>query len=211
MVSFGVLLAMWIVTTTVVNVRERIHGVRSGILGRLARQPRGYWGMIVAHLGIAVFIVGVTFVKGYESERDVRMDVGDTLTLGQYTFRFDGVTETTGPNYKAARGIIDVSRNGVHDTTLHPEKRAYNAGGMPMTNAAIDSGPWGDRYVSLGEPVAGGAWSVRVYSKPFITWIWLGCVMMGLGGFLALSDRRYRSLARRDALVLERTAAPRPA
>jgi cytochrome c-type biogenesis protein CcmF len=210
MVSFGLLLSLWIVTSTVVNVRERVRGVRAGFFGQLARQPRGYWGMIVAHLGIAVFIVGVTLVKGYEAERDVRMGVGDTLTLGAYTFRFDGVTTTAGPNYTAARGIIDVSRNGVHDSTLYPEKRNYNAGGMPMTEAAIESGPFGDRYVSLGEPIAGGAWSVRIYSKPFVTWIWAGCMLMALGGFLALSDRRYRAFARRDALVLERTAA-RPA
>jgi cytochrome c-type biogenesis protein CcmF len=208
MVSFGLLLALWIVTSTVVGVRERVRGVRIGLLAQLRRQPRGYWGMVLAHLGVAVFIVGVTLVKGYEAERDVRMAVGDTLTMGSYTFRFDGVTETVGPNYKAARGIFDVAKNGQHDRTLYPEKRFYNAGGMPMTNAAIDSGPFGDRYVSLGEEVGGSAWVVRIYSKPFVTWIWAGCVLMALGGFLALSDRRYRVAARRDAMVLE--AAGRP-
>ncbi len=207
MVSFGLLLSLWIVTSTFVNVRERMRGVRSGIASQLARQPRGYWGMVVAHLGIAVFIVGVTLVKGYEAERDVRMAVGDTLTLGSDTFRFDGVTETTGPNYRAARGIVDVSRNGVHETTMYPEKRTYNAGGMPMTEADIQSGLFGDRYVSLGEPVAGGAWSVRIYSKPFVNWIWAGCILMALGGFLALSDRRYRAFARRDVSGLERAGA----
>ncbi len=201
LVSFGLLLAAWIVTTTVVNVRERGRGVRGGIVAQLARQPRSYWGMIVAHLGIAVFIVGVTMVKGYETERDVRMSVGDKVTVGGYTLRFDGTTEATGPNYRAARGAFDVSRDGQHVTTQFPEKRVYNAGGMPMTEAAIRSTPLGDLYVSLGEPVDGGAWSVRVYHKPFITWIWGGCLLMALGGLLALSDRRYRVAMRREASV----------
>ena len=199
MVSFGLLLAAWIVTTTVVNIRERGRGVRGGIFAQLARQPRSYWGMIVAHLGIAVFIVGVTMVKGYETERDVRMDVGDKVTVGAYTLRFDGTTEIRGPNYRAARGTFEVSRDGQHVTTQFPEKRVYNAGGMPMTEAAIRSTPLGDLYVSLGEPVDGGAWSVRVYYKPFITWIWGGCLLMALGGLLALSDRRYRGAVRREA------------
>jgi len=199
LVSFGLLLAAWIVTTTFVNVRERSRGVRGGIVAQLARQPRSYWGMIVAHLGIAVFIVGVTMVKGYETERDVRMSVGDKVTVGGYTLRFDGTTEATGPNYRAARGAFEVSRDGQHVTTQFPEKRVYNAGGMPMTEAAIRSTPLGDLYVSLGEPVDGGAWSVRVYHKPFITWIWGGCLLMALGGLLALSDRRYRVAMQREA------------
>jgi len=199
LVSFGLLLAAWIVTTTVVNIRERGRGVRGGIGAQLARQPRSYWGMIVAHLGIAVFIVGVTMVKGYETERDVRMNVGDKVTVGAFTLRFDGITEAKGPNYRAARGAFDVSRDGQHVTTQFPEKRVYNAGGMPMTEAAIRSTPLGDLYVSLGESVDGSAWSVRVYHKPFITWIWAGCLLMALGGLLALSDRRYRVGMQREA------------
>lgn len=155
--------------------------------------------MIVAHLGIAVFIVGVTMVKGYETERDVRMNVGDKVTVGAFTLRFDGITEAKGPNYRAARGAFDVSRDGQHVTTQFPEKRVYNAGGMPMTEAAIRSTPLGDLYVSLGESVDGSAWSVRVYHKPFITWIWAGCLLMALGGLLALSDRRYRVGMQREA------------
>ncbi len=201
MVSFGLLLAAWIVATTAVNIRERGRGVRGGIVAQLARQPRSYWGMIVAHLGIAVFIVGVTMVKGYETERDVRMGVGDKVNVGGFTLRFDGTTEAKGPNYRAARGSFDVSRNGQHVTTQFPEKRVYNASGMPMTEAAIRSTPLGDLYVSLGEPVDGGAWSVRVYHKPFVTWIWGGCLLMALGGLLALSDRRYRVAMRREARV----------
>jgi cytochrome c-type biogenesis protein CcmF len=201
LVSFGLLLAAWIVTTTFVNVWERSRGVRGGVIAQLARQPKSYWGMTVAHLGVAVFIIGVTMVKGYETERDVRMNVGDAITISGYTFRFEGVTETTGPNYRAARGLFDVSRDAKHVTTLFPEKRMYNAGGMPMTEAAIENMVSGDLYVSLGEPVTGGAWSVRVYHKPFVTWIWAGCLLMALGGLLAISDRRYRVTLRREAAL----------
>jgi cytochrome c-type biogenesis protein CcmF len=198
-VSFGLLLAFWIVSTTVVNLNERVRGRG---LAQLARQPRAFWGMTLAHLGIAVFIVGVTLVKGYETERDVKMNVGDTVTVAGYTFRFDGVTDRKGPNYQAVRGAVNVSRKGAFVETLYPEKRTYNAGGMPMTNAAIDSGPFGDIYVSMGEPVDNGAWVIRVYSKPFIIWIWSGFILMAIGGFLALLDRRYRTSAQRDAAAL---------
>src|SRR5215470_14415768 len=206
-ISFGLLLAFWIVASTVVNLLERGRGVRGGVLVQLARQPRSYWGMIVAHLGIAVFIVGVTMVKGYEVERDVRMAVGDTITLNGFTLRFDGTAEVRGPNYRAARGTFDVSRNGEPFTTLHPEKRLYNAGGQPMTDAAIRKMVTGDLYVSLGEPVENGAWSVRVYHKPFVTWIWAGFLLMAIGGVLALSDRRYRVASRREEPVVPAGAA----
>ncbi len=180
-------------------MRERGRGVRGGVVAQLARQPRSYWGMIVAHLGIAVFIVGVTMVKGYETERDVRMDVGDTIAVGGFTLRFDGTTDVRGP--ELPRGARRVRRE--------PQRRARRArstrrsasttpAGMPMTEAAIEHRLIGDLYVSLGEPVDGGAWSVRVYHKPFVTWIWGGCLLMALGGLLALSDRRYR-VARRGA------------
>ncbi len=201
-VSFGLLLAFWIVASTVVNLLERGRGVRGGVLVQLARQPRSYWGMIVAHLGVAVFIVGVTMVKGYEIERDVRMAVGDTITVNGFTLRFDGTADVRGPNYRAARGTFDVSRNGAPFTTLHPEKRLYNAGGQPMTDAAIRKMVTGDLYVSLGEPVEGGAWSVRVYHKPFVTWIWAGFLLMAIGGLLALSDRRYRVVSRQTEAAL---------
>ena len=206
-VSFGLLLAFWIAASTVVNLLDRGRGVRGGVVVQLARQPRSYWGMIVAHLGIAVFIVGVTMVKGYEIERDVRMAVGDTITVNGYTLRFDGTTDVRGPNYRAMRGAFDVSRDGAPFTVLSPEKRLYNAGGQPMTDAAIKKMVTGDLYVSLGESVEGGAWSVRVYHKPFVTWIWAGCLVMAIGGLLALSDRRYRVAMRREESALPGGAA----
>jgi cytochrome c-type biogenesis protein CcmF len=198
LIAFGLLLAAWIIATTVVTLKYRLSRSAGSLWTRLAVQPRSYYGMLLAHCGVAVFIIGVTLVKGYETERDVRMAVGDSVTAGGYAFRFDGVQEVTGPNYRGARGAIDISRDGRHVEVLHPEKRVYNAQQMTMTEAAIDTGIFGDLYVSLGEPVSGGAWSVRVYHKPFVVWIWGGCIIMALGGFLALCDRRYRTAARRN-------------
>jgi cytochrome c-type biogenesis protein CcmF len=201
--AFGYWLAAWVVVATIEQMRIQVRNGQGSMLGRLASQPRSWWGMNLAHIGVAVFIIGVTSVKGFEIERDVQMNVGDTVSVRNYTFRFDGVTNRTGPNYNAARGAVTVTKKGKQDMVLHPEKRTYFAQrSMPMTEAAIDTGITGDVYVSLGEPVGDkGAWTVRVYYKPFVTWIWAGCVLMACGGFFAVSDRRYRALARRDALA----------
>jgi cytochrome c-type biogenesis protein CcmF len=207
LVSLGLGLALWIVAATVVGAQERVRNARGGLVARLGQQPRAWWGMTLAHLGIAVFIVGVTLVKGYETERDVRMAVGDSVTVGGYTFRFAGVRDATGPNYRAVRGAVEVSRDGRSVRTLSPEKRVYNAQEMPMTEAAIASGVLGDLYVSLGDPVGEGAWTLRVYHKPFVTWIWGGCLLMALGGLLAATDRRYRVRAARADTVAETATA----
>jgi len=135
-------------------------------------------------------------VQSYEIEKDMRMDVGDTVELGGYTFRFDGVTRVKGPNYDANRGQILVMKGDSVETTLFPEKRVYTVQRNPMTEAAIDTGLFRDLYVSLGEPVSRGAWSVRVYYKPFVDWIWGGAFLMAMGGLLAASDRRYRLVSK---------------
>ncbi|HSA60766.1 MAG TPA: heme lyase CcmF/NrfE family subunit [Nitrospiraceae bacterium] len=209
LLSLGLLLALWIVTTTVVSVRERVsHLVGNSLVSCLAALPRAYWGMVLAHCGIAIFIVGVTMVKGFEVEKDLQMNVGDTATIGGYTFRFDGAQEVKGPNYLAARGSFSVTRNGQEVTVMYPEKRFYAVQNQSMTEAAIDSGLFRDLYVSLGEPLEGGAWSVRLYHKPFVDWIWGGCLTMALGGLLAVSDRRYRLAWRRERR--EEPVAPSP-
>jgi cytochrome c-type biogenesis protein CcmF len=146
-----------------------------------------------------VFIVGVTLVKGYEVEKDLRMQPGDTAEVGGYTFRLDGFVQVPGPNYDATRGLVTVTRGERKIAVMHPEKRMYHVQQMPMTEAAIDTGFTRDLYVSLGEPVDGGAWIVRIYNKPFVDWIWGGAFLMALGGLLAVTDRRYR-LARKAAV-----------
>jgi cytochrome c-type biogenesis protein CcmF len=146
----------------------------------------------------------VTLVKGYEVEKDVRMAVGETVEIGGYTVKLLGVSPVPGPNYLAQRGDVELSKGGQVTALLHPEKRSYFSSQMPMTEAAIDAGFTRDLYVSLGEPLnapgAAPVWSVRVYYKPFIVWIWGGCLFMALGGALAASDRRYRLKAKQTAL-----------
>src|SRR5688500_17850695 len=210
LVSLGLLLAMWIVTTVFVNVWERVRVTsgQSSMWQKLVTQSRSYYGMQVAHLGVAVFVVGVTMVTGYQSEQDVRMQNGDVVRAGGYEFQFNGVRDITGPNYIGARAEIIVSRNGVEKERMYPEKRNYTASGNVMTETAIDSGLFRDLYVSLGEPVGGGAWTVRVYYKPFVGWIWGGAVLMAIGGGLAVSDRRYALAARKEREARE-TAKPK--
>ena len=200
LVAFGLLLAAWVAASGAVQLYEKITNAANGASAwaRLRNTPRATYGMLLAHFGVAVFVVGVTLVKGYESERDVRMEPGDTVELGGYTFRLDGVRDVQGPNYVAARAQIQVSREGRAVTTLYPEKRIYTVQNMPMTEAAIDPGFTRDLYVSLGDSVSATAWIVRVQHKPFVDWIWGGCLLMALGGVLAASDRRYRLAARRQ-------------
>ncbi|MHB1300195.1 MAG: heme lyase CcmF/NrfE family subunit [Burkholderiales bacterium] len=191
LISLGFLLAAWIVFTTLLAFWNRIKSSEDR-LGAITKQSMSYYGMLLGHLGVAVFVIGVTMVKGYETERDVRMNVGDTLKIASYTFRFDGTSDIQGPNYQATRGFITVMENGRQLLMLHPEKRKYNASGMMMTIASIDPGLTRDLYVSLGEPIDNNAWSVRIYYKPFVDWIWSGCLIMALGGMFAVADRRYR-------------------
>src|SRR5690606_35512770 len=145
---------------------------------RLRELPGSYVGMLIAHAGVGVFIVGVTLVNAYESEKDVSMSVGSQMEAGGYTFRFAGMEDVQGPNYAAARGRIEVSRNGRRVSVLHPENRFYAVQQQTMTEAAIDSGVFGDIYVALGEAVADDAWTIRVHLQPFVDWIWGGCVLM---------------------------------
>jgi cytochrome c-type biogenesis protein CcmF len=185
--ALGMVLAFWIVAGAVVQIRDRT---------RATVAPRAWWGMQLAHTGVAVFIVGVTLVKGFETEKDVRMLPGDTVGIASHSFRFLGVRESAGPNYTAVIGDVELLRDGAPVEVMHPEKRLYFSSNNPMTDAAVHSGWIRDLYVSLGEPLDGsldGAWSVRVYDKPFVNWIWGGCLLMSLGGLVAMSDRRYRS------------------
>ena len=209
LIALGILLAFWVFTTALLDLYKRIGG-REGDLGqRLKSQSLSYYGMQFAHIGIGIFIIGVTLVKGYETERDVRMNVGDTVQAGGYEFTFDGVRDEPGPNYTASQGRVTITKDGQAVTQLYPEKRQYNSSGMPMTNASIQVGLLRDLYVSLGEPIpdSNGAWAVRVYIKPFVDWIWAGCILMALGGVLAISDRRYRIHTRKSKKTMDSAAA----
>ena len=193
-IAFGLWLGLWVVAATVTHVGQRVRASPQATLrGRIAAQSLSWYGMVLAHLGVAVFIFGVTLVKGYEKELDLRMSPGDHVTLGGHEFLFKGAKEVAGPNYAAMQGEFQVTPvGGGKVRTMLPEKRLYSASGMTMTEADIDTGFLRDLYVSLGEPVENGAWGVRVYFKPFVDWIWGGCLIMALGGLLAILDRRYR-------------------
>ena len=192
MIGLGLFLAFWVFASSAELVYQRLRKSEGGLLAGIAASSRSWWGMVIAHLGIAVFVLGVTVVKGFESEIAVKMHPGDVAHLAGYDFRFDGVESRNGPNYTANHGQIHVSKNGVLRTVLEPEKRLYTVTNMPMSEAGISPHLIHDLYASLGEPLDGGAWSVRIYHKPMVEWIWFGCLMMAFGGLLAMSDKRYR-------------------
>ncbi len=206
-IATGLFLAAWVFTSSAVLLLQRLRG--GG--GQLARSSRSFFGMVLAHLGVGVFIVGVTMVRGYEVEADVKMGIGDNLVVAGHRFEFKGVQESRGPNFVALRAKLDVQREGGGgNLTMYPEKRLYKVQQMPMTEAAIDSGLTRDLYVSLGEALDEKTWTVRVYVKPFVDWIWGGALLMALGGLLALADRRYRVAVREDEPALQATAAVAP-
>ncbi len=184
--AFGLLLGCWVALGTVQQVIERV--------GKPGRVGASFWGQHIAHFGMAVLVIGITGVKCYEVERDVRMQIGDVVTIAPYTFRLNSLDEVRGPNYKAVRADVQVLRNDKIIEILQPEKRRYFSSAMAMTEAGIDSGFMRDLYVSLGEPLddARTEWSMRVYYKPFVPWLWGGVLLMVLGGVLAALDRRYR-------------------
>ena len=196
--ALGLLLAAWVAISTLLNFIQRVQSTRAGksFMAAALNQPRSFMGMIVAHLGIAVFVVGVTMVNSYEEENDVKMAPGETTHVAGYSFTFNGVREVQGPNYLAAQGDFDLAVNGKFLRKMNPEKRTYQSSAMPMTEASIDAGFLRDVYVSLGEPIdrekPEAEWAVRVYYKPFVDWIWGGCIIMAMGGLLSMLDRRYR-------------------
>ena len=197
LVALGLLLAFWIIASSAAAIVHRLKSTAGeNIWAKLRANSSSYYGMHIAHVGIAVFVIGVTLVRGYETERDVRMAIGDIVTERGYSFKFVSIGEAPGPNYSAVKGRFEVTRDGKLEKILNPEKRNYFASGQTMTEAAIDSGFTRDLYVSLGEPVENttdGAWGVRIYVKPFIDWIWAGCLLMSLGGAFAIGDKRYRT------------------
>jgi len=182
--SCGLLLGFWIIggALTALFIRIRMR----------TKVTSAFVGMLLAHAGIGVFVLAVTLVKSYDVERDLRVAPGETVTLGGHAFRLDGVREVEGPNYTAMRATVVVTRDGAPVARLEPEKRVYHVQRNPMTEASIDYGMTRHLYVSLGDSVGGGAWTLRIQVKPFIGWIWGGCLLMALGGLLAAVDRRYR-------------------
>jgi cytochrome c-type biogenesis protein CcmF len=182
----GVAAALWVGLGTARFVWQRMRSQ-----GR--RFTAEMLGMILAHTGVAVFLVGALLVEAQLQQREIAMKPGQTLTLGRDSFRFEGVERVKGPNYVASRGTVRFFRDDGLVRVFHPEKREYASGGQVMTEAAIRPGFRRDVFVALGEPLGGGAWAVRVQIKPFIRWIWVGALLMAIGGFIAAADRRFRT------------------
>ncbi|QKJ66065.1 heme lyase CcmF/NrfE family subunit [Deefgea piscis] len=198
-VALALAVALWIALTAARDWSLRLisyHRQGGSWWQALCKVPAAFSGMHIAHLGMAVFVAGVTIVSSYEHEDDLRMTMGDTHPISGYTLRFDAVNSERASNYSALVGRLTLSKNDRVESVLLPEKRQYFSSQMPMTEAAIHHTPIKDIYVSLGEPLGKDPfkddWLIRVHYKPLVGWIWYGCILMGLGGIIALSDRRYR-------------------
>jgi len=187
-VAFGLFIATILIATTFRDVWSK----SKGQVSRLAKLSKSYWGMVIAHLGVAIMVIGVTVVSNFSVEKALKMNPGDVATLSGYDFKFAQVGTQQGPNYSAHVGVFEISQAGELIATLHAEKRRYKVKGSMMTEAAIDAGLFRDLYVSMGEPLADGAWAMRLQVKAYMRWVWLGALFMSLGGFLAILDKRYR-------------------
>ena len=201
----GVALGLWCVLSTLAHAWQRLApGWRQGEgWQRVARQPWGWWGMLMAHAGVGIFVLAVSLADGLESKLETSVAQGETLEFAGYAFRFDSLAPVAGPNYDAQRAQFSV-RQGEQQWLMFPEKRTFRAQAMGLSQAAIDSGWTRDVFVALGEPLdeAGRSWTVRLQIKPFMDWIWLGTLMMALGAGLSLMDARFR---------VARARQPRPA
>ena len=202
------LLAAWVLLAGVRDIFDKTR--HKGLIKGLPTLTRSYWGMQIAHLGIAVCALGVVLSSQNSAERDLRLAPGESMDLAGYHFVFEGAKHFEGPNFTSDKGTIRVIRNGKEISVLHPEKRLYTVQNSVMTEAGIDAGFTRDLYVALGEPLDNGAWAVRVHVKPFVRWIWFGGLLTGLGGLLSALDRRYRVKVKskvREALGMTGAAA----
>ncbi|MHA1107497.1 MAG: heme lyase CcmF/NrfE family subunit [Alphaproteobacteria bacterium] len=208
--AFGIVLAVWLIAGSAVELAGRIGLFRTSFANNLARArglPRAAWGMAIAHASLGITVAGITAASAWQSENILLMKPGDVTEVAGYEFTFVGVKPIKGPNYAGTRGAFTVTRNGDVVAHLEPQKRNYPAEGSSTTEAAIRTTIGGDLYAVLGEEAADGAWSVRLYFNPLVAWIWLGAVFMAIGGVVSLTDRRHRVGAPRRAAPAARAAA----
>ena len=187
-VALGMFVATLLIATTLRDVWEK----SKGKISRLSKLSLSYWGMVIAHLGVAVTVIGITVVSNFSVEKALKMYPGETAVVSGYDFKFAQIGTMQGPNYSAHVGVFEISKQGELVATLHAEKRRYKVKGSMMTEAAIDAGLFRDLYVSMGEPLEDGAWAMRLQVKAYMRWVWLGSIFMALGGLLAILDKRYR-------------------
>jgi len=187
----GIALGSWIFSVTVMDLYSKANG-KNGLVAGVKKLSPSYWGMVLAHVGVGVTAIGICIVSNYTKEHDIRMVPGDKIEASGYEFIFDGVRRVPGPNYMADEAVIRVFDEGEYYGTMKPQKRQYNVQRNVMTEADIDAGFFRDLYVAMGEQLDGNAWALRIHYKPYVRWIWLGSILMALGGLIAVTDRRYR-------------------
>ena len=194
--NFKVAVGMFVATLLIATTLRDVWTKSKGQLSRLSKLSLSYWGMVIAHLGVAITVIGITVVSNFSVEKALKMYPGETATVSGYDFKFAQIGTMKGPNYSAHVGVFEISKQGELVATLNAEKRRYKVKGSMMTEAAIDAGLFRDLYVSMGEPLEDGAWAMRLQVKAFMRWVWLGSIFMALGGLLAILDKRYRIRAK---------------
>ncbi len=205
-VMVAITLAVWVTISNLDGIADHFRQ-RGTTLQTATSIPLGFYGMTLAHLGIGVFIIGIALTSEYTIEKDVRMSPGKVVELGDYQFKLTDINTISGPNYRAHQGVFHVISSDGSQIELQSQKRIYTVRNMPMTEAGIDASITRDLFIAMGEPLGEPkTWSVRVYVKPFVRWIWLGGVLMAFGGFIATLDPRYRKLSARNKIVSKQTA-----
>ncbi|WP_369601774.1 heme lyase CcmF/NrfE family subunit [Hahella sp. SMD15-11] len=205
--GLGVFIASWLITAQLWDAWEKASG-KAGLIRGIRRLSRSYKGMVLAHLGLAMTILGVAIVSNYTEEKDVRVDKGVKVELAGLSFVFKGLEKVEGPNYLSDMGHFEVYDGDKLISRLNPEKRRYLASGQVMTEADIDAGLFRDIYVAMGEPLEGTAWAARLQYKPLVRFLWLGGLLMAAGGVLAISDRRYRIRVKARSAAAGKPEAP---
>ncbi len=188
--AISIMLGSWVILSMLANAWSKTRNAPSFWLG-LGRLPRSYWGMLTAHIGFGICVLGATLNTIYSDQRDVRVEVGEAIIAAGYEYELAYVTQVKGPNYRSVLAEVVVRKAGKELARLKPEQRYYS-NGQPMTEASIDAGFFRDIYVALGNKVDDNAWAIRIHFKPFVRWIWLGAIFMAIGGFVAITDKRYK-------------------
>jgi cytochrome c-type biogenesis protein CcmF len=200
--ALTVFIASWVITALLADLFYRLRNSESFLAG-FKKLSLSYFAMVVAHAGIAVTTVGVGLTSIYTEQRDVRMEVGQKVTVVEYDFILNKLIHIDGPNYTAEEALITVMKDGKFLREMKPQKRRYLASGSTMTEVALDVSLLRDLYVAMGEPLTDTAWAMRVHLKPFVRWIWLGALMMAFGAVLAVADKRYRKVVKRASVPAE--------
>jgi cytochrome c-type biogenesis protein CcmF len=208
----GIALGVWMIAAALEEAAYRVRLFRVPIgesLRRLVRSPRSAWGTTFGHAGAGLVIIGIVASSAWQVEKLQIMRPGESVAVGDYSFKFIGAAPFRGANYDGVRGTFQVTRDGVEVALMEPESRKYQDPPMDTTEAAIRTGWGGDLYAVIGDPTGDGVWSTRFYNKPMIHWIWMGALIMVFGGFVSLSDRRHRvgAPSRRRAAAKPLTAA----